>query len=102
MANVNIRVDDAVKKQAESIFSELGLSLSSATSIFYRQVVRTGGIPFALKVDRVPMAGGVPDLSRMTKEQFDAEMQKGLDDIEAGRVIPAEEVHAEMERLYGV
>lgn len=51
MANVNIRVDDELKKQAETIFSELGLSLSTATNVFYRQVVRSGGIPFDLKID---------------------------------------------------
>lgn len=100
MANINIRVDDAVKRQAESIFSELGLSMSAATSIFYRQVIRTGGIPFALQANRVPMQGGVPDLTRMTKKQFDTEMQKGYDDILAGRVIPAEEVPAEMEKRF--
>ena len=51
MANVNIRIDDAIKKQVEAIFSELGLSMSAATNIFYRQVIRTGGVPFELKID---------------------------------------------------
>ena len=51
MANVNIRVDDSVKKNAEAIFSELGLSMSTATNIFYRHVIRTGGVPFELKLD---------------------------------------------------
>jgi addiction module RelB/DinJ family antitoxin len=100
MANVNIRVDEAVKHQAEAVFAELGLSMSAATNIFYRQVARTGGIPFALQTDKVPMCGGVPDMTRMTKEQFDAEMQKGYDDILAGRVTPAEQVFAEMEERF--
>lgn len=51
MANVNIRVDDTLKQEAENIFSELGLSMSSATNVFYKQVVRCGGIPFELKID---------------------------------------------------
>ena len=50
MANVNIRVDDLLKKQTESILTELGLSLSAATTAFYKQVVRYGGIPFELRV----------------------------------------------------
>jgi len=102
MANVNIRVDEAVKHEAEAVFAELGLSMSAATNIFYRQVARTGGIPFPLQTDKIPMRGGVPDMTRMTKEQFDAMMQKGYDDILAGKVVPAEEVHAELERLYGI
>jgi len=100
MANVNIRVDDAIKKQAETIFSELGMSMSTATNIFYRQVVRTGGVPFELKLESRPKER--LDLSKMTQEEIDAELQKGLDDLEAGRVIPAEEVHAEMKRRYGL
>jgi DNA-damage-inducible protein J len=51
MANVNIRIDDGLKKQAESIFSELGLSISAATIVFYKQVVRYGGIPFELRTN---------------------------------------------------
>ncbi|MDR3289292.1 MAG: type II toxin-antitoxin system RelB/DinJ family antitoxin [Peptococcaceae bacterium] len=51
MANVNIRVDDTLKHRAESIFSELGLSMSAATNVFYKQVVRCGGIPFQLKTE---------------------------------------------------
>ena len=51
MANLNTRVDDALKKQAETIFSELGINLSIATTMFLKQVVRYNGIPFELRVD---------------------------------------------------
>lgn len=51
MANLNIRVDDTLKKQAETIFAELGISLSAATTMFLKQVVRCNGIPFELRVD---------------------------------------------------
>ena len=51
MANLNIRVDDDLKRQAEMIFSDIGLSLSAATTIFLKQVVRCNGIPFELRAD---------------------------------------------------
>ena len=51
MANLNIRVDDTLKKPAEAIFSELGINLSVATTMFLKQVVRYNGIPFELRVD---------------------------------------------------
>ncbi|MCL1982788.1 MAG: type II toxin-antitoxin system RelB/DinJ family antitoxin [Clostridiales bacterium] len=51
MANVNIRVDDKLKREAEGIFAALGLTMSAATNVFYKQVVRFGGIPFSLRVD---------------------------------------------------
>lgn len=51
MANLNIRVDDTLKKQAEIVFADLGISLSAATTIFLKQVVRCNGIPFELRAD---------------------------------------------------
>lgn len=38
----------------------------------------------------------------MTKEEIDAELQKGMDDIKEGRVISIDEVEEEMRRLYGI
>ena len=38
----------------------------------------------------------------MTKEQLDAELQKGFDDIEKGRVFSLVEVDAEMKNRYGI
>lgn len=48
MKNVNVtfRVDDELKKQADALFSELGMSLSTAFNIFLRQSVREQGLPF--------------------------------------------------------
>lgn len=51
MANLNIRVDDTLKRQAETVLSDLGISLSTATTIFLKQVVRHNGIPFELRAD---------------------------------------------------
>lgn len=51
MANLNIRVDDTLKQQAELILSDIGLTLSAATTIFLKQVVRCNGIPFELRAD---------------------------------------------------
>jgi DNA-damage-inducible protein J len=46
--NVTFRVDDDLKKQADSLFSELGMSLSTAFNIFLRQSVREQQLPFAV------------------------------------------------------
>ena len=48
--NISIRIDEDIKKDAETLFAKLGLTLSSATNVFYRQAVRTQGIPFPLVV----------------------------------------------------
>ncbi|OCN03320.1 damage-inducible protein J [Clostridium sp. W14A] len=46
--NINIRMDENLKKQAEDLFSELGLNMSTAVNIFVRQSLRQGGIPFEI------------------------------------------------------
>ena len=49
--NLNIRTDKAVKEQAELIFNELGLNMTTAINIFLRATIREQGIPFSLKLD---------------------------------------------------
>ena len=46
--NVNIRVDEELKKQTELLLSDMGLNMTTAVNIFLRQVLRTGGIPFEI------------------------------------------------------
>ena len=97
-ANVFTRVDPETKEHAEAILNQLGIPMSNAIGMFLKQIVMHRGIPFEMKIPAsVPAAAG-----SMTREQFDMELQKGMDDIAAGRVIPADTVEAEMKSLYGV
>lgn len=49
--NLNIRTDRDVKQQAEIIFNELGLNMTTAINIFLKTTIREQGLPFALKLD---------------------------------------------------
>ncbi|MCL2487293.1 MAG: type II toxin-antitoxin system RelB/DinJ family antitoxin, partial [Oscillospiraceae bacterium] len=49
--NVNIRMDETVKRQFDVICNELGLNMSTAFNIFAKTVVRQNKIPFELSVD---------------------------------------------------
>ena len=49
--NLNIRMDKDIKDQADRIFSELGLNMTTAINMFLRTTIRENGIPFALKLD---------------------------------------------------
>jgi len=51
--NLNVRVDADLKKQAEELFSYLGLNMTSAISIFLRSAVDNNGIPFEVKKPKV-------------------------------------------------
>ena len=43
--NLNIRTDKVIKKQAEDIFNELGLNMTTAINIFLRTAIREHGCP---------------------------------------------------------
>lgn len=47
--NINVRVDSALKQEAEALFNDLGLNLSSAINMFLRSAVIHDGIPFEIK-----------------------------------------------------
>ena len=46
--NINIRMDKALKEQAESLLSELGMNMTTAFNIFLRQTLRERAIPFQI------------------------------------------------------
>lgn len=49
--NLNIRTDKTTKDQAEEIFNELGLNMTTAVNMFLRTAIRERGIPFELKLN---------------------------------------------------
>lgn len=49
--NLNVRVDENLKTNAEELLSELGMNMSTAINVFLRQLVRVHGIPFEIKAD---------------------------------------------------
>lgn len=57
MANstISIRVNETLKEQAQSLFKELGMDMSTAVNIFLTQTVREQRIPFVIGVE-VPNA----------------------------------------------
>lgn len=97
-ANVFARIEPEIKEQAEFVLDQLGIPMSNAIGMFLRQIVLQKGIPFEMKLPNTqPLA-----YSALTKEQFDEEIKKGLDDIKAGRVFSAEEIEDEMKRDFGI
>lgn len=97
-ANVFTRVEPELKEQAEEILAKLGIPMSSAVNMFLRQIVLQQGIPFELKLPQnKPLT-----YRSLTKDQFDAEIEKGLISINEGRTHSAQTIAEEMRRDYGV
>ena len=49
--NMTLRIEPELKAQAAELFKSLGLDLSTATGIFYRQALRCRGLPFEVRLD---------------------------------------------------
>lgn len=82
-ATVNSRIEPELKKQAEAIFAELGLSTSDAITLFYKQVWWNRGLPFSVNIpnaetiaameevergETTPIEGGVDGLRKLWDE----------------------------------
>ena len=67
--NVSIRMDTQLKKQAEELFSDLGLNMTVAMTMFLRQSVRCQGIPF--EISRIPNAETVAAMFEAEKAARD-------------------------------
>ena len=50
--NFSVRMDSDVKKQCESLYGELGMTLTTAINVFLRQSLRVGGLPFEVRLEQ--------------------------------------------------
>ena len=68
--NISIRMDSELKAQADALFAELGMNLSTAFNIFVRQSLREGGIPFEIKLEQPnkETVAAMPEAERIAKD----------------------------------
>lgn len=97
-SNIYARIEPDVKAQAETILTALGIPVSNAINMFYKQIILQRGIPFEMKLP----ASSVRDMSKLTEEQLSAELEKGYADVVAGRTKAASSVFEEIRKDYGV
>lgn len=82
-ASVTIRMDETLKRQAERLFDEMGMNMTTAITLFTKAAVREGRIPFEIKVD--------PFYS----EKNMARLERAARDMDAGRNCAEHEVPGE-------
>ncbi len=78
MAMVNFRMDKALKQNMESVCKEMGMSMTTAFTMFAAKVSRERRIPFEVNADPFYSASNMAYLSRVTAE------------IDSGESVPAE------------
>ena len=97
-ANVYARMEPELKEQAEQILSALGISASNAITMFYRQIILQGGVPFDVKLPCTkPLS-----MDELTDEELDAELEKGYQSVKEGRLRPAALAYEELRRKYSL
>ena len=47
---ISARIDSELKRNAEEVFKELGLTTTQAITLFYKQVELERGLPFAIRI----------------------------------------------------
>lgn len=97
-ANLYARIEPDLKEEAESILAALGIPASNAITMFYRQIIMHRGIPFEVKLPTHSLL----DINSLSKEQLDAELEKGYADIEAGHGRDAKSVFHDIRKDYGI
>ena len=50
--NFSVRMDSDIKKHCETLYGELGMTLTTAINVFLRQSLRVGGFPFEVKLEQ--------------------------------------------------
>ncbi len=92
-----VRLDPALKEQAESVLSQLGLPMSNAIDLFLKQVVLQQGLPFQVRLPYKPLCW-----EAMTVEERNAALEEGYQQAIRGEGIPADQAFDEIERELGL
>ena len=80
--NINVRVDTELKKSAESLFNDLGLTMSAAITLFLKCAVSYDGIPFEIR--RIPNAetkAALAEYDEMRKNPGSYKRYDSFDDL---------------------
>ncbi|GAA0209300.1 type II toxin-antitoxin system RelB/DinJ family antitoxin [Selenomonas dianae] len=80
MAQLSVRISDDVKRNAEQVCEDIGMSVSTAINIYLKRLGREGRIPFDVSAD--------PFYSR----ENIAVLDRRIADIRAGRNVAAHEL----------
>lgn len=81
MTTINVRVDENVKKQANELFEELGLDMSTALNLFLRQAINYGGIPFEIRKPNAATLAALEEAEQIKKGKLKAKKYDDLNEL---------------------
>ena len=79
--SMNVRMDKNIKEQAQKLFSEFGLDMTTAINIFLRQSIREQKIPFEVRMN-TPNKETFEALEEVRKMKLDPSKSKSYQDVD--------------------
>ncbi|MFR1178845.1 MAG: type II toxin-antitoxin system RelB/DinJ family antitoxin [Bacilli bacterium] len=79
--SMNIRMDKTIKEQAQELFSEFGLDMTTAINMFLRQSIREQKIPFELKLN-IPNNETLEALNEVKQMKENPSIGKAYDNVD--------------------
>ena len=86
-----LRIDDKLKADCDSVFEDLGINMTSAITLFLKQVVRTKGIPFEISC-----------MPYIVNDCIEDKLAEARADVVAGRVKPMNQVMNRLRSKFNV
>ena len=80
-ATVHARLNPEIKDEAEIILKSLGISISTACEMFYRQIIANGGIPFEMRIPNQQTRQAMQDARDGKGEQYNT-VEEMFSDLE--------------------
>ena len=86
-----LRIDDKLKADCDMVFDDLGINMTSAITLFLKQVVRTRGIPFEISC-----------MPYIVNDRIEDKLAEARADVTAGRVKPMDQVMNRLRSKFNV
>ena len=80
--NINIRMDEDLKKEFDGLCTELGLNMTTAFNVFARTVVRQRRIPFEIAADHQPNVETLEAIEEVRRMKKDPTIGKVYTDVD--------------------
>ena len=79
--NITMRIDEELKKQAEELFNDLGLNMTTAFTVFVKQAIREQRIPFTVSRE-IPNTETLEAFKEVEEMKKNPSHYKGYTDVD--------------------
>ena len=94
------RLTPEIKKKAEAILKDLGISISAAYELFYRQIIAHQGIPFDLRIPNSDTLHAIAGIGSRISRRFAAMGGGGF--IIGYRIVTVDSINPSTPRVYAI